>query len=200
MRLLLLSHAQTDWNVAGRFQGHTDIPLNDHGHRQALAWQQQLAREPLDQVWSSDLLRAAETAETVAKPHGLMPRMDQRLRELSFGAWEGLTYAEIEARHPAELAAWRKCHAKFSAPGGETLMDMAERLRRFARDLDNDTASSTVLVVAHRGALRTLLCVLLEQPVERQASYHLEIASLSELTGAAAKWTLRRINETLRVQ
>lgn len=199
MRLLLLSHAQTDWNVAGRFQGHTDVPLNDYGRRQARAWQERLAGECLDFVWASDLRRAAETAQIVAEPHRLAPRADERLRELSFGAWEGLTYGEIEARHPAELAAWRKCHSKFSAPRGETLADLEERLRRFFRDLDSQASSSTVLIVAHRGSLRSLLCVLLGEPVERQASYRLEIASLSEVAWVDRQGILQRVNETLSV-
>ena len=107
MRLLLVSHAQTDWNVQGRFQGHTDIPLNEHGRRQAKLWQKRLASEAIHAVVASDLLRAAQTAAILAAPHGLDIRTDRRLRELSFGDWEGLTYAEIQERYPTALAAWQ---------------------------------------------------------------------------------------------
>src|SRR5438132_1605088 len=103
MRLLLVSHAQTDWNVEGRFQGQTDIPLNSYGRLQARKLQQRLASTPLDAIVASDLSRARETAEIVAAAHGKPVRTDRRLRELHFGSWEGLTYSEIQAKYPDAL-------------------------------------------------------------------------------------------------
>jgi alpha-ribazole phosphatase len=197
MRLLLVSHAQTDWNVQSRFQGHTDIPLNDCGRSQAHRWQRQLAEEPLEAIVASDLLRASETAEILAKPHGLSVRTDPRLRELSFGDWEGLTYAEIQQQYPDELAAWQQNYSRFSAPSGESLRDLEGLLHLFVGDLERQTPMVTVLVVAHRGSLRSLLCVLLGLPVDRQWDFRLDIASLSEVMLVGGKGSLERLNVTL---
>ena len=98
--MCLVSHAQTDWNVQGRFQGQTDIPLNEFGRDQALALQQKLSQENFQAIVASDLRRARETAEILAKPHGMIVQTDPRLRELNFGEWEGLTYAEIQQKYP----------------------------------------------------------------------------------------------------
>src|SRR5437868_1413233 len=100
MRILLVSHAQTDWNVQGRFQGQTDIPLNDTGRRQAQRLREHLAGTSFENVLASDLSRARETAEIVAAPHKMAVQTDCRLRELQFGKWEGMTYEEIQATYP----------------------------------------------------------------------------------------------------
>ncbi len=197
MRLLLISHAQTDWNVQARFQGHADIPLNEHGRRQALAWQMHLAQERLDAIWASDLARAAETAHIIGEPHHVQVQTDRRLRELHFGDWEGLTYLEIRQRFPDQLAAWERNYAQFAAPGGETLADLAQRLQQFVEAGELARPMGTALLVAHRGSLRALLCVLLNVPIARQWDYRLEIASLSEVIVNKEASVLKALNVTL---
>ena len=94
--LLLVRHGETDWNAEGRLQGHTDTPLNDYGRRQARTLADELAGEPIDAVYSSDLARARETAEIVGGRLGLTVVVDPGLREKNWGSWEGLTPAERE--------------------------------------------------------------------------------------------------------
>jgi probable phosphoglycerate mutase len=197
MRLLLVSHAETEWNVQGRFQGHKDIPLNERGRRQALALQQHLAKETVDFIISSDLCRAGETATILARPHGLVVQTDARLRELHFGAWEGLTFAEISEREPESFAAWQASSLYQGPPHGESLSDLARRLNAFLSDLLHNAEGSTTLLVAHRGSLRTLLCLLLKVPVEKHWEYGLKIASLTELKIVAENAELVRLNETI---
>ena len=96
VRLLLIRHAATAWTAQGRFQGQTDIPLSPHGRHQATALAQRLMAETLHMLYASDLLRAWETARAIAVPHALHVHAEPRLREMAFGRWEGLTYAEIE--------------------------------------------------------------------------------------------------------
>jgi len=196
MRLLLISHAETDWNVQGRFQGHKDIPLNERGRRQAYALQRYLAKETIDFIISSDLCRAGETAAIISHPHCLVVRTDARLRELHFGDWEGLTFAEISQREPEAFAAWQASSLYQGPPQGESLTDLARRLNAFLSDRLHHAEGSTTLLVAHRGSLRTLLCLLLKVPVEKHWEYGLQIASLTELMIVAEKAELVRLNET----
>src|SRR4029079_3482461 len=98
--ILLARHGETDWNVERRVQGHSDTPLNDTGRGQARALAEELAGEPIDAVYSSDLVRAHETARLVAEQRGLDVTAIRDLREKHFGTWEGLTDVEIHDRFP----------------------------------------------------------------------------------------------------
>ncbi len=143
---------------------------------------------------ASDLSRAWQTAEILAVGHGLPVVPEPRLRELNFGAWEGLTYAEVQQTDAATLAAWQANPFDASACGGERMADLVLRLQSFLRDLA-DRPEETVLLVGHRGALRVLLCLLLGVPVERHWEFRLEVASLSELEWRDGKATLVRLND-----
>jgi alpha-ribazole phosphatase len=197
MRFLLVTHGQTDWTVARRYQGHTDIPLNDEGRRQALRLQRHLAGESIQAVFASDLRRAHEMAETVAAPHALLVRNDRRLREMHFGDWEGLTFAEVEQRDAKGLAAWRANPLEVRPPGGELLTELAARLEDFLDGFAEHAADSKVLLVGHRGSLSTLLCSLMGVPVEKHWEFGLKLASLSEVEIGRQPPELLRLNETL---
>jgi alpha-ribazole phosphatase len=197
MRLVLVAHAETEWSALGRFQGNTDIPLNERGRRQAFLLQQHLAGKTFQTILASDLRRARETAEILALPGSISVRSDSRLRELHFGDWEGLTHAEIQERYPDALAAWRENPLQVSPPGGERLTDLVRRLQHFLDDLWGHSQQGTILLASHRGALRALLCLLLGLPVERHWEFHLEVASLSEVAIVADKAKLVRFNEKM---
>jgi broad specificity phosphatase PhoE len=151
--LLLVRHGETDWNRDGRWQGHSDTHLNDAGRRQAARLAGEL--DGIDVIYSSDLARARETAEIVAQRLGLPVRVDARLRERSFGAWEGKTGPEIEAE-------FRDAHARWLAgegPGAddaEAFGDFAARVRGFLADVLAAHPDETVLVVAHGGSIRVI--------------------------------------------
>jgi broad specificity phosphatase PhoE len=210
MRLLLVPHAETEWNALGRFQGHFDTSLNERGRRQAHLLQQQMAEEPLKAIVASDLRRALETAEILAQPRGLGVQAEPRLRELHFGEWEGLTYGEVQERTPNTLADWENDPLRASPPGGERLTSLVQRLQDFLHDLTGHVPpsplvsegpgvrgeSSAILLVAHRGSLRVLLCLLLDRPVERHWEFRLDLASLSEVEIVAGRAVLLRLNET----
>src|SRR5919112_3187296 len=98
--LLLARHGETDWNRELRIQGSSDIELNELGRRQAQGLAQELTDVDLDAIYASDLARARQTAEAVAATHGLEVKLDSRLRERSFGSWEGLTRDDLDAMPP----------------------------------------------------------------------------------------------------
>jgi broad specificity phosphatase PhoE len=150
--LLLARHAETDWNRDGRFQGHADPPLNEHGRRQAHALAELLNDEPLEAIYSSDLLRAQETAQIVAMQRGMDVVLDPQLRERDVGEWSGLTRAEIDERFPNQIQAWREGRVVV----GETREALSERVLKAARRISAAHREGVVLVVSHGGALRML--------------------------------------------
>ena len=145
---MLWRHGQTIWNVEHRFQGQTDIPLDDTGEAQAEYAARRLATLRPDAIFSSDLTRAAGTAAPLARLTGLAVTLDKDLRERSGGSWEGLTDKEIAERYPAERASW-------NPPDGEPTTAVADRvagaLRRVA---DNVADGGLAVVVSHGAALR----------------------------------------------
>jgi broad specificity phosphatase PhoE len=197
MRLLLAPHAPTDWNAELRFQGHSDTPLSETGRLQAALLGQRLATEEIHEVHCSDLRRAWETALAVAVPRRVPLRTDARLRELDFGAWEGLTHDEIAVLDPDRLAAWQADMLQTPPPGGETLANLADRVGAFLTDLRAQVGPErTVLVVAHRGSLQVLLCLILGLPPWARWQFRLEPASLTELDLYPEGAILTRLNDT----
>ena len=148
--ILLVRHGETDWNVHRRVQGHSDTPLNDTGRAQARALAEELDGERIDAVFSSDLLRAHETARIVAEQRGLDVTAIRDLRERHFGTWEGLTDDEIFTRFP---------EVREGAPWGdaETQEEMAERVLAALRRISEAHPDQRVLVVSHGGPLRRVL-------------------------------------------
>jgi len=150
--LLLARHGETDWNREHRVQGQTDVGLNDAGREQAEALSERLADERLDAIVSSDLSRARETAEAVARRHGLEVVTDAALREKDFGSWEGLTDVEIAERFPdAARGRWGD---------GETTEDVAARVLPAMERIRARHRDGAVLVVSHGGAIRVILDAL----------------------------------------
>jgi broad specificity phosphatase PhoE len=157
-RLVLWRHGQTQWNVEGRFQGQSDIPLDAVGEEQALRAARLLAALRPDAIISSDLGRALATAAPLARLTGLTVTTDKDLRERHGGAWEGLTDVEIRTRYPAEHASWLP-------PDGESSAAVAERagtaLERIAESLE---PGSLAVVVSHGAAIRLGAAWLLGLP------------------------------------
>jgi len=165
--LLLARHGETDWNATGRFQGQTDVPLNAKGLAQAEA----LARSPrlrgVRTIYTSDLQRSLQSAQAVASALACPLIPDPRLRELNYGAWEGMTREEIAAAYP-ELWAQRLKDQNIMPPGAEALEDAAERLRGFLADLRTARPEGGVLVMTHGGLLSVLACVVTGLPLHRR--------------------------------
>jgi broad specificity phosphatase PhoE len=147
--ILLVRHGETDWNLERRVQGHTDRPLNETGRAQARALADELAAEQIDVIYSSDLIRAHETARIVAERKGLDVTAVAELRERDFGTWEGLTDDDVFARFPdAHHRAWGDA---------ETKGEMAERVLEALRRIALAHGDGRVLAVSHGGPLRAVL-------------------------------------------
>jgi broad specificity phosphatase PhoE len=153
--LFVARHGQTDWNLEHRWQGHADPCLNATGREQAAELGESLAGSGIDAVVSSDLRRAAQTAEIAAARLGLPVELDPRLREVDVGEWSGLTSAEVEARYPD---GYRRRHAGTTGwDHGEDLDAMGERVVAALLDLAARYSDRRVLVVTHGGPVRATL-------------------------------------------
>lgn len=162
--LIFLRHGETDWNVEGRLQGQRDIPLNDKGRGQARRNGEALkARLGDPAAWdfvASPLGRARETMEIARRAMGLDPlayRLDDRLKEIAFGEWEGYTGDDIERLHPELAAARRADKWAFLPPGGESYRILSDRVAAWLAGLDRPTVA-----VAHGGVGRVLRRHLLD--------------------------------------
>ena len=184
-RLWLVRHGFTAWNTQQRFCGHSDIPLSATGRAQAHWLARQLQREKIASIYTSDLSRARETAEIIAnsRKEPVQVKVSAAWREIDFGAWEGLTYAEIAAQFEDRLAFFSD-FGTGSPPGGEAPLHMVQRVQRaltmvaWAGDVPQ---GGDALIVSHGGPLRALLCSMLGMPLERQWQFRLDPGSLSAI-------------------
>jgi probable phosphoglycerate mutase len=151
MRLCLVRHGETAWNVEHRLQGWTDIPLNAHGERQAQAVARALAGVHFDAIVSSPLQRAWATAQAVAA--GRPVAQEPRLRERHHGDLQGMTRTDIAAAYPSMAEALQAHRPDFLPPGGESIEGFAARVHAALSDLSQRHAGRTVLAVAHGGVL-----------------------------------------------
>jgi probable phosphoglycerate mutase len=159
-RLILVRHGETTWNAEDRLQGQIDVPLNETGLRQAKQIARALADVPCDAIYTSDLIRAADTAAPIAELHGLTAIPDARLRQSNRGAWQGLTEAEIKAQFPNAYELSQR-EPLFVPPGGETQMHYQARLRDFFGHLQHAHPDQTVIIVSHGHISRMLICLAL---------------------------------------
>ena len=198
MKLLLVRHGQTDWNIARRFQGQSDIPLNKVGQKQAMTLANRLSKQPIDAIYSSDLQRAMETSKVITQMSVCKPelRSDPRLREINFGDWEGLTYNEIKEKYHDVLVARENDVYKNAPTNGETLEQLTIRVQSMIDELYAKHKDQTVLVVAHGGVLQILLCLALKLNPTMYWQFHLSTASLSEIAFYPDGAMLNLLNDT----
>jgi alpha-ribazole phosphatase len=192
MRLLLARHGETEYNRQWRYQGRTDLGLNRLGQKQAESLRQRLAREPIDLIYTSGLRRAAETAGTIARGRGVRVVPCQSLAEIDFGRFEGMTYEEITEGYPE----WQPGGFSFAEYGGENLEQMARRIGMFLEKLRRDNPEdANVLIVAHSGPLRVLLCLLLGIDIGKWRSFRLMPTSLTVVEGLGQSPVLTLLND-----
>lgn len=192
MNLFLVRHGETAWNAARRYQGHSDTPLNSAGLCQAQQVAQRLAGQQIEQLVSSDLQRARATAAALGHQSIII---DACWRELNFGAWEGLTHAEIMEQDGKRYQQWLDNPVAVAPPGGETLTAVSQRIRRGWDKLVQSEAETAVLVT-HGGSLQLLLCHLLDLPLTAYWQFKFDQASLSHIQVYPAGAILMSLNDT----
>jgi 2,3-bisphosphoglycerate-dependent phosphoglycerate mutase len=199
-RILLIRHGETDWNATGRIQGQSDTPLNAAGREQARRLAQRLAGEPVQALYSSDLVRAYETATIIGQPLGLTAVTSLRLRERHYGVWEGLTSAEIQARYPEHFAEWRARSTDFAPPHGETTTQLLTRALTELQTIARRHARELVVVVTHGGLCYVLINHLLGHVDGDRRELTFANASIHTLEVTGDRWSVLALNETSHLQ
>ena len=195
MRVFLVRHGQTAWNEAGIAQGHTDIPLDAVGFAQADAVAAELSSTRIGRIITSDLLRAAQTAEPLGAALKQPVEATTLLRERCFGDWEGLPYGEISAQFQAvALEVGSDVNLVRAPGGGESFADLWDRLDGIVAELWD--ARQNMVVITHGGTCAVLLARLLQASLATRQSFRLANGSITELSRQHDFFRIYRYNDT----
>jgi probable phosphoglycerate mutase len=189
-RVVLVRHGETDWNRVGRIQGHTDIPLNALGLRQADRVGAALADEAFDAIYSSDLQRAHRTALAIAAGRAGSVRVDPGLRERAFGRFEGRTWEEIQAIAPDEALRWRQREPDFEVGGGESLRRFSARCVGTALRLAAAHPGGQIVLVAHGGVLDCLYRAATGTELQAPRSWQVANATVNRVLAGESRLSL----------
>lgn len=179
-KIVYIRHGETEWNLSGKYQGQTDVALSPRGTQQAEQLAAHFPVKNIEAVYTSDLSRARRTAEIIAAPFGLAPVPKKELRELNFGAWEGLRYDEITERWPAIMEDFFRHPDRMEIPAGETFAAVQQRATACIEALCEKHKDAAIAVVAHGAILRTLLA----------AALHMDLRYV---------WTIRQFNTAVSI-
>ncbi len=189
-RFIVVRHGQTRWNVEKRVQGQEDSPLTEEGLAQAEAIAKRLAREHFDVLVASDLGRAVQTAQPIARLCGLPIVKDARLRERHFGEGEGMDYDEIDRRWPDAFSRVRETDPDAVIPGGETRRQFHDRVHHAFEALVREYEGKRVCVVTNGGVLAALYRMVHSIPVGKPHKIAISNASYNAIAFAADAWSV----------
>jgi alpha-ribazole phosphatase len=166
VRLILIRHGETNANLGRRYTGHLDVPLNTRGQLQAKALADRLQPRPIDWIYSSDLMRARQTAEILRKATGLEVHLDRRLREIHLGEWEGSLFEDIRVSQPETWKRRLENPMEVHPPGGETMASFRRRVLEALEDILRLHADQLVAIVSHGLVLSVIKIHHLGLPIE----------------------------------
>ena len=196
--LCLIRHGETAWNAEKRLQGHTDIPLNSHGVSQARQMAQALKKTGLafDVLYSSDLKRAADTANAIEELFGIQASIDDALRERHFGALQGLAISEAPLVQPAIWQAHVSRDLEHDLGGGESILQFATRVQSVLDNIAQEHAGKTILMVSHGGTLDMMYRIASQQALRSERVASVPNASLNWLVYNGQDWAVDRWADT----
>ncbi len=200
LRLIVVRHGETDWTREGRYTGSRDVPLNPLGLKQGDATAAALGGRFVAAVYASPLERARTSAEIIAKPHRLEVAVEPAFREMTFGAWEGLTRDEVAAAFPDGHRTWRETPHLALPPGGETLAQVRVRVAEALGELRAQHAGETVVLVTHGVVMRLLVLEALGLGPDRLWSLEASPAGITELEYEADWVTIHRMNTLVHLE
>jgi broad specificity phosphatase PhoE len=199
-RLFVVRHGETEANVQRRYMGQDDSPLTPTGRQQVRAASERLGSTRIDEIYASDLLRAARTAEAIATAAGLSIQFDKRLRERDSGILQGLVDEEARSLHPEVFRELDALEPDYAIPGGESANQVRRRVADFARDVLNRHPAKNVLAVTHGGIARALIWHLLDVPYASIRWSRCDNTSLSSFVHACGAWALETWNDTAHLR
>lgn len=192
-RLLMIRHGESETRYRGRYIGKTDASLSDEGRRQAVALAAPLSFLQDVSFFTSPLKRARQTAE-LALGMNTSIENDEDMKEIDFGLWEGMNFAEISAAWPEEVAQWAAMEEDFIFPEGEATLHFRSRIEKIADKIVHHSAG-TAAIFAHGGVIRFLICHFLGLPGRCHLSFDISPASISEIAIYDGRGVLTRLND-----
>ncbi|WP_347249144.1 histidine phosphatase family protein [Zoogloea sp.] len=190
-RICLVRHGETAWNAERRLQGHIDISLNETGLAQANATAMNLTGQRFAAAYVSDLLRARQTADAIAKRCAVVPNIDVRLRERHYGSFQALTYDEARQRFPQDYAHFEKRTPDYVFPGGgESLRQFSARIHAVLHDIAESHRGDIVLVVTHGGVLDIAHRLATGKPLDAPRDFTIPNAALNWIAWDGSVWSL----------
>jgi probable phosphoglycerate mutase len=197
---VLVRHGQTDSNLHRRYQGQSDVPMNDTGRAQIAAAAAQLRHLRPVALYCSDLGRSHEAADMIGRAIGVAPIVAPDLRERAFGCIEGLTLEEAQTRFPDAWEVWRDHRAAWVPPGGEALGEMWGRVLAFTERLWEQHRGQTFIFVGHGGPINAIICHALGAAVEAREHIAIGNGSISIITRNQSGPTVILLNDTCHLK
>jgi broad specificity phosphatase PhoE len=179
VKLFIIRHAESEWNPIGRYQGLLDPGLSERGLKQAELLGRALEKEKIDVIYSSPLRRTYQTAQEIAKRHGLEFVEDKRIIEIDHGVWSGMLVEEVKERFPEDFRRWLEEPHRVKFEGGESLEDVFKRVKDFVEFLREKHWGQTVAIVSHTVPIRAMLCALLNIDLSKFWAFGCDNASYS---------------------
>ena len=199
-KLYLVRHGETDYNNTLRFQGQTDIPLNEKGTVQAGKLAEYFKDIPLQAIYTSSLQRAAKTAEIIGKAKGIVPFAFDELREMSFGIWENMNSEAIQKKYAKEWKDFFASPATTKIPEGESMAEVRKRAYPVIQQILDRYPEGNVAFVAHGGIIRVLICTMLGLDLNRAWHVHVGNASVTCFYYWGRSYTLDFANLTRHLE
>jgi len=194
-KIILVRHGRTAWHAEGRYAGTTDVPLDEVGIQQADRVADRLKSAKIDIVFSSPLSRCLELAGKVADSHGLEVVVDDRLRELNLGRWDGEMLEDIVKRDGEILKRWTKDPTSVTIPGGESLMAVQERSMDWLNEASARYGDGLLLASSHGGPIRAIVTSVIGLPLSNLFRLTVDLASMSILNCMGKFSNLETMNE-----
>ncbi|MDQ7037916.1 MAG: histidine phosphatase family protein [Aquificota bacterium] len=195
-KLIIIRHAESEWNPVGRYQGLLDPDLTERGREQAELLGRELKKHSPDVLYTSPLKRTLETARIIGKHTGLEPVVDERIREIDHGRWSGLLVEEVKRRFPEEFETWIREPQKARFEGGESLKEVLLRVEEFLEEVRERHRGQTVGVVSHTVPIRCMICALLGVDLSKFWVFGCDNASYSVVVLEEGRAVLRELNVT----
>ncbi len=179
LKLIVIRHAESEWNPIGRYQGLLDPDLTERGVEQAKRLAQVLKRESISVLFTSPLKRTFKTAQIIGEALGLEPVKEERIIEINHGVWSGMLVEEVKEKFPKDFEMWLKEPHKVKFPEGESLQDVFNRVKDFLKDILQKYNEKTVAMVSHTVPIRCLYCAVLGIYLSKFWSFGCDNASYS---------------------
>ncbi len=180
-KLYLMRHGETEWNASSKVQGTTDVKLNEKGLIQAELVAKRLAKENIDALYTSSLIRAKTTTEKIAKELKLESKELHEYREICLGPWQGLTINEINEKYAEHYRIYREKPSEFNMPGAETFLQVTERFCKAVSNTIIENKDKNIAIVSHGTAIKAAIINILGIDIDYYNKFRIDNASISIL-------------------